>query len=142
MKKFTKGFTLIELLVVIAIIGILSAVVLTSLNSARGKANRTSALATLRSVMPELIVCADDAGFGVSFTPTTDMYVCQNAAQAAATDNAAKAGHTVKWPSLGTTGWVAVAPTGTLALGTYTYTATKAGGETTITCTLATRVCN
>ena len=34
-----KGFTLIELLVVIAIIGILSTVVLTSLNSSRDKAN-------------------------------------------------------------------------------------------------------
>ncbi len=51
MPSFTAGFTLIELLVVNAIIGILSTVVVSSVQSAREKAANASVKAGLRSIM-------------------------------------------------------------------------------------------
>jgi len=48
--KKNKGFTLIELLVVVAIIGLLSSIVLASLNSARLKARDVKRLASFRQI--------------------------------------------------------------------------------------------
>ena len=50
MKTKTSGFTLIELLVVIAIIGILAAVVLSSINTARAKSRDSARVSDLKQL--------------------------------------------------------------------------------------------
>lgn len=64
MNKITKnkGFTLIELLVVIAIIGILSAVVLVSLNSARQKSRDARRLSDIRQIQTAMELYYNDNG--------------------------------------------------------------------------------
>ncbi len=64
-----KGFTLIELLVVIAIIGILSSVVLASLNSARAKGGDTAIKSQLAAIRPQAEILYDTYGsYGAAFT--------------------------------------------------------------------------
>ena len=61
-NKNNKGFTLIELLVVIDIIGILSSVVLASLNTARGKGNDAKIKAQLSGLRAAAEIYYDTAG--------------------------------------------------------------------------------
>ena len=60
--RISRGFTLIELLVVIAIIGILSSVVLASLNSARMKARDVNRIATLKQLQNAVELAINDTG--------------------------------------------------------------------------------
>lgn len=60
-KTKTRGFTLIELLVVIAIIGILSSVVLASLNSARKKSRDARRIADVKQLQLALELYFDSA---------------------------------------------------------------------------------
>ena len=57
-----RGFTLIELLVVIAIIGVLSTVILASLNAARAKARDAKRLSDMHQLQAALEVYASDNG--------------------------------------------------------------------------------
>ena len=62
LKARSRGFTLIELLVVIAIIGILSAVVLASLNSARDKGGDAAIQSDLGAIRTQAEIYRDGPG--------------------------------------------------------------------------------
>ncbi len=71
MNSLKRGFTLIELLVVIAIIGILSGIVLASLNSARQKGQDASTKATLSNIRSQAAIVYDglnNYGIGIAAT--------------------------------------------------------------------------
>lgn len=62
--KKNRGFTLIELLVVIAIIGILSSVVLASLNTSRNRGKDAAIKGTMKSIRIQSSLYYDDPSGG------------------------------------------------------------------------------
>lgn len=63
MRSSAQGFTLIELLVVISLIGLLSSIVMVSVNVARAKARDARRLADLKEIGKALELYYDDHGF-------------------------------------------------------------------------------
>ena len=82
-KKLHHGFTLIELLVVIAIIGILSSVVLASLNTARGKGANAAVKANLNNIRAQAELVYDSASPNSYVTVCADPNVIKGGAAAA-----------------------------------------------------------
>jgi prepilin-type N-terminal cleavage/methylation domain-containing protein len=75
-SKFITGFTLIELLVVIAIVGILSSVVIASLNSAREKGKISSIKSTLKQLYNQAAINQVTKGSFIYSNPSYTDLAC------------------------------------------------------------------
>ncbi len=83
-----KGFTLIELLVVIAIIGLLAAIVLASLNTARAKGANAAVKANLANARAQAEIYYDTpANYGTVTTNSTSCSLASTVFDPAATNS-------------------------------------------------------
>jgi prepilin-type N-terminal cleavage/methylation domain-containing protein len=117
MKSSTKGFTLIELLVVIAIIGILSSVVLASLNSARTKGADASIKSNLANIRAQAELSYDNnSGSYANVCTDTTVINAINSAKSASGITAATGATTAAVTSstavchASSTGWAVALP--------------------------------
>lgn len=141
MNKLKKGFTLIELLITIAIIAILATVVLGSVNTSRAKGNRAAAIKTVRSVLPEIMICINDNGYTTNTAPASGNPICATNASPATT---AISGHTAVWPDVSKLGWTYDLPSGSIngvSTPNYIFSISKSG-QNPITCKLAENACS
>ncbi len=87
-----KGFTLIELLVVIAIIGLLSSVVLASLNSARAKARDARRVSDLKQIANMIATLPENQAFAGCTGADAEASTCTTPALSVYNDPSATAG--------------------------------------------------
>ncbi len=118
MTKFNKGFTLIELLVVIAIIGILSSVVLASLNTARAKGADAAVKSAMASFRSQAALYYDTAAqsYGTGYGPgacvsATNVTVFGTTSSASIVTNInSNAGSASQCMSIAATGFIMITP--------------------------------
>ncbi len=131
-----RGFTLIELLVVIAIIGILSSVVLASLNTARGKGSDAAIKSNLNGTRAQAELVYDNAGGSYANVCVDANIARATAAAASAAGVTAAVARDAAWTTTTVTcndtaaGWAIMAPLKTVPAVGYCVDSTGAATTT------------